>query len=144
MSARYHIARYASIRLAATSGAGDFPLTYQQLQDPTLVTQPLALNTQMGTTGPWTAGFSKETALENIALWIQPIGGNVSWKVQINGTDNAVAVATTGAPLAKKVFTEGGPIPAYDLTYNCNITNANAFAVEVYVWWVALTRNPLV
>lgn len=135
---RYHIQRYMGIKIPA-AGAGDFPITVGQLQDPTLVTQPPAIRPPApGLT--WQGAFPKEYAIENLALWISTPAA-VNWKVQINGTDNAVAVATTAVNIPKSVFTLAGPYPPFDMVFNCNIANAGAAAVTLSVWWVGLIRS---
>lgn len=144
MSARYHIQRYSSVKLAV-SAVGDFPIAAGLLQDPTLATNPPTLTAQGSTNGAWLAGFANECAMENIALWIQPLTtSNINWKIQLNGNDLAAYVATTGAPLPKNVFSLSGPLPAKDLVLNASIQNNSGGVITVSVWWVALIRNPLV
>jgi hypothetical protein len=80
---------------------------------------------------------SSSNVCENISLWLEG-QGVATWTIKLNG----VATANTGAfvaGVAKKVWTEAGPLatmvtyPSVDLT--------NAAASSVLVVWTALIRQ---
>ena len=89
--------------------------------------------------GSITVDYGPETnynVSENIALWLE--GGAVTYTVNYN----TVATSNTGSyagGVAKKIFTEAGPI-AISSTYP-SVTLAGVAGVAVNVSWLGLIRQ---
>lgn len=80
---------------------------------------------------------SFDNVCENIALWIE--GSGCTWTVKYNG----VTSASTGAYIAgvaKKVFTEAGPL-ATMITYPSVDILAGATDARIVLTWVSLIRQ---
>jgi hypothetical protein len=91
--------------------------------------------------GDATVDFGPESytnVCENIALWLD--GGSATWTVNFNGAASA-STGNYAAGVAKKVYTEAGPLATMVTYPSVKLHNAGGNTITVTATWTALIRQ---